>query len=235
MKKIAILSTILLLCSPILSIAQTGYKTLVHSFGLELSQSVSLLGNMSSAEVLYEAYSPGFGASIVVPYQYAPESSFLGFQSGLGFFMWGTRYSHGMPGGTPGSPGTSVSTENQSLYFIGVPLVAQLKVSRNFWVELGAQGNVPMHHSGRYAEAEHSGNGHPIFPIGIMSGFEAQGLFGFRYHMYRSLSVKFRTHLGFTSAYRIEYTEMITGNERTDRYRQVGFEVGLSYLFPLKR
>ena len=143
---------VLLLIIPSVSFSQKQYKTPKHSLGVEVNFSASLLSNMRFDIVLIESYSPGFGASFLVPYQYAPKSSFFGFQTGLGFYMWGTRHTTQALSGSPHAPATITSNEKQSMYFLGIPLVSQFKLAKSFWLELGLQSNVPVYHSGVYAE-----------------------------------------------------------------------------------
>lgn len=215
----------LLFLMPMIGFSQKKYNPSKHALGLEVSWSVSVLGDyLSNFDVpFYQAkHNEGFGGSIVVPYQYAPESSFIGLQSGLGFFMWGTSYRRS----------GSLQTETESLYFIGVPLISQFKVSRMFWLEAGLQANTAVYNTLRDA-GEWNWQEEPPGQLPLV---ELQGVFGFRYHFFRSFSFKARVHYGLTPAYSIVEPVLHSQQQNeTLRYRFFAFEMGLSYLFPLKK
>ena len=221
----------LLLLIPAFSFSQKQYKTPVHSVGLEVNWSVSGLEdyrqNFDLPALSSSYHIEGFGGSVVVPYQYAPKSSFFGLQSGLGFFMWGNRYRKG--GG--------LQTETESLYSVGVPVVAQLKVSRAFWLETGLQVNFAVYNTLRDAGNWDSSTTFLEESPGKIPIAELQAILGFRYHFFRSFSFKARIHYGLTPAYRISYPAYppeVTFDQNF-RYRFLVFEMGLSYLFPLKK
>jgi hypothetical protein len=209
--------------------AQKQYKTPEHSLGFELSWSASDLSNYRSNSDFFLGTSmrSGFGGSVVASYQYAPKKSFMGFQSGAGFYMWGTRYLK------------RFNYETESLYAIGIPLVGQFKVSKSFWIESGFQVNFLVYNTLRGAGAWES----PEFNIpevvrpGKVPISELQGVLGFRYHIFKSLAFKARFHYGLTPAY-LYRESAFAPNMPGDvyyRYRLNVFELGMSYLFPLKK
>lgn len=219
---------VLLFLIPMMGFSQKKYNPPKHSLGLEVNWSVSVLGdyrNNSDLPVYFSAFhNEGYGGSIVLPYQYAPKSSFFGLQSGLGFFMWGTSY----------RKSGSWQTETESLYSIGIPLVAQFKVAQMFWLETGLQANTAVYNTLREAGEWSFSN---VDPPGQLPLVELQGVFGFRYHFFRSFSFKVRAHYGLTPAYRRVFESFYSSIEETYtlRYRFLVIEMGLSYLFPLKK
>jgi hypothetical protein len=225
MSKNYIYTVALLLSIPVLGFSQKQYKTPVHSMGMEVSWSSSWLegfpSNYNDPGYDGSRHLVGFGGSIVIPYQYAPKSSFFGLQSGLGFFMWGTTH----------QSNNSWGRETESLYFLGIPMAVQLKVFRPFWVELGVQTNFAVYNTILEAGAWNASNSQPP---GSLPFAELQGIFGFRYHVYRSLSFKARVHVGLTPAYQSENWLSFFA-EDTHQFRFVAFEMGLSYLFPLEK
>lgn len=199
-------------------IGQKHYVTPKHSIGLELSYSLALLQNYSSnySQIYYSfpTYSFGNGSSLILPYQYSSKKSFLGFQSGLGLFMWSVNRSSGF------------TTENYDFYTIGLPIVVQFKVSKSFWIESGFQINFPVYNS-LFAHNQ---------PISV-SDVEIQAVLGFRYHLFKSFSFRGRIHHGISPAYQFSHEAMpIFGAPSANyRYRLIAFEMGVSYLFPLKK
>jgi hypothetical protein len=216
---------VFLLLIPIIGFSQKKYNPPKHSLGLEVSWSASVLASYRNNVSRFPLQNTGYGGSFIIPYQYASKSSFIGLQSGVGFFMWGGTYRSGW----------SILESTESLYSVGVPLVAQFKVGSAFWLEGGVQTNFAVYNSMRYAgdwpwtDRDPPGS----LPIG-----ELQGVFGFRYHFFQSFSFKARLHYGLTPAFRkIEYRfpDPNTVSVYTLRYRFIVFEMGLSYLFPLKK
>ncbi|MCC5917679.1 MAG: hypothetical protein JJU02_10195 [Cryomorphaceae bacterium] len=230
----AILIILLLAIFPVFINAQNHYKTPEHSLGIEASWSASNLFNFKSnadQQFSFGLYNletfTGFGGSILIPYQYAPKGTFLGFQSGLGFFMWGTKYR------TSGFN----QFENESLYALGIPLVAQFKLGKSFWLESGFQANFAVYNSLRDAGRWDSSKTLQEQPPGRLPLVELQSVLGFRYHFYKSWSIKARLHIGLTPAYHINL--VASGEdfheEIHNRYRLAVFELGMGYLFPLKK
>jgi hypothetical protein len=218
----------LLLLFPVLTFSQKQYKTPVHSLGVEVNWAVVELADYRKNFDIFGygdiGHGTGYGGSFVFPYQYAPKSSFFGFQSGLGFFMWGTSYSRI----------GSWQTETESLYSIGIPLVTQFKVGRAFWLEAGGQTNFAVYNTLRQAGNFSS----PVYDSpGQLPIAELQAVFGFRYHFFRSFSFKARIHYGLTPAYRVNFPAFPPNypTELNYRYRFMAFEMGLSYLFPWKK
>lgn len=201
---------------PVLLVAQKNYKTPEYSWGLELNWSASNLMDLkgTNSNVFNPKMRTGFGGSIVVPFQYAPKKSFFGFQSGLGFFMWGTTYRN-----------WHIKIEKESLYSIGIPMAVQFKVSKSFWLESGFQANFAVYNTLRHAGIS-----------GKLPLVELQYLLGFRYHIFKSLAIKARLHVGLTPAYQIIMINPPYSQEDIhNQYRFGVFELGMSYLFPLKK
>lgn len=198
---------------------QKHYVTPKHSLGIEISYSIGALETFSSNfrqpnEFPFPRYIRGNGGSILIPYQYSSKKSFMGFQSGLGLYMWGVGRIR------------NTRFENQGYYTLGVPILAQFKVSKSFWIESGSQVNIPVYNS----LSEHP------YPVEIPIA-EIQALFGFRYNIYKSLAFRGRVHHGLTRAYQFTYPSNIEPGApgATYRYRLFVAEIGLSYLFPLKK
>jgi len=218
---------VLLFLIPMMGVSQKKYKPPKHALGFEVNWSRSVLGeyrNNSDLPVYFSAFhNEGYGGSIALPYQYTPKSSFFGLQSGLGFFMWGTSY----------RKSGSIQTVTESLYSVGIPLVAQFKVARMFWLEAGLQTNFAVYNTLRDKGAWNR----DTEPRGRLPLAELQSVIGFRYHFFRTFSFKVRAHYGLTPAYRRVLESYNPGTEGvyTLRYRFVVIEMGLSYLFPLKK
>jgi len=215
----------LLLLIPALCFSQKQYKTPVHSMGLEANWSSCGLAHWNIFSLPSSGqpkYAPTYGGSVVFPYQYAPKSSFIGLQSGLGFFMWGASNRRGW------------NSNSESLYFVGIPLAAQIKVSRAFWLEAGVQTNFAVYNELRHIK---NWNNSAVNQPGQLPIAELQAIFGFRYHIFRSFSFKARIHHGLTPAYRINFPPEPPQypDEKNYRYRFMAFEMGMSYLFPLKK
>jgi hypothetical protein len=209
--------------------AQKHYKTQKHSLGFELSMSASELPGYQSnysntRQTIPFNSSTGYGGSVVFPYQYAPKSTFIGVQSGIGFFMWGIQR------------GSSYD-QKESLYMVGIPIVGQFKVSKSFWIETGVQGNIPVYNTFYYSDLS---NYQYSAPPGRFPFMEMQAVLGFRYHLFRSLAFKFRAHYGLTPAYYINFPEVhhpgyLYIEESNYRYRLLVAELGICYLFPIKK
>lgn len=181
--------------------AQRDYKTPKHALGLEFNATYSVLSAYRSNDYSNKSqpiYSTTGGTSIILPYQFSSDEYIAGFQTGVGFHMWGI----------------SRRDDQWRYYTIGVPVVLQLKVSKPFWLEMGFQVNalVDENMSKDKEDAD--------FPT-----FEGQGLLGFRYHIYKTWSFKGRAHIGLTPAV----------TRSNNAYRMFAFELGMAYLFPLKK
>ncbi|MCH8478266.1 MAG: hypothetical protein LAT56_10005 [Wenzhouxiangella sp.] len=207
---------------------------------MELSQSVTNFNGYSSNNVTFGdpiRYNRGFGGSVAVLYQYAPKSSFVGFQSGFGIYMWGLtnlkriNSSFGI--------NSAYVRINESYYLLGVPLIAQFKLSKKFWMEGGLQVNLPVYNTLDFADGFQANRSLYSEPPGSLPNMELQSIFGFRYHIFRSFAVKFRFHYGLTPAYFYDIPEnnssVFSQEDRRFNYRLTGFEIGLAYLFPLKK
>ncbi len=85
MRNTLVQTLLLLLLIPMMGVSQKKYKPPKHALGLEVSWSVSVLGdyrNNVDLPVYFSSFhNEGYGGSIVLPYQYAPKSSFFGLQS----------------------------------------------------------------------------------------------------------------------------------------------------------
>ncbi|MCC5918725.1 MAG: outer membrane beta-barrel protein [Cryomorphaceae bacterium] len=234
MFKSIVFTTIFLLTTSIFVYGQKTYKTPTHSLGLEISQSVMNFKGFSSNNVTYGdpiRYKRGFGGSVAVLYQYAPKSSFVGFQSGLGIYMWGL---------TNLNPINNTNVElDESFYLLGIPLIFQFKLSKKFWLEGGLQVNLPVYNTLKFAGGWQANKSLYEAPPGSFPNMELQSVFGFRYHIFQSLAFKFRFHYGLTPSYFYDIpshnSSVFSPEERRFRYRLTGFELGLAYLFPLKK
>lgn len=179
--------------------AQRDYKTPKHALGLEVNATYTHLMSYWSNSNIAKYYDRIVdGASIVLPYQFSSDEYITGFQTGLGFHMWGV----------------SRSNNQWSYYTIGVPVVLQLKLSKPFWLELGFQINTLVYED--IVEDEQN--------IQIPN-IEGQAVLGFRYNIYKTWSFKGRMHFGLTPAL----------TQFSEAYRMIAFELGMAYLFPLKK
>lgn len=199
--------------------AQKDYTMPKHALGLEVSQSIT---NLHESSRLYT----GYGGSIAIPYQYAPKKSIWGIQSGVGLYLWGVQSQR-----TSTMGGWQYGRDKHSFYSIGIPVVLQLKVSRAFWFEGGAQIN-----KGVYTQLDRN----DWFQHGDMTALEMQAVFGFRYHIFRTLSIKARAHLGLNPAFINDGSpgldnELVSFQRQTERLNFVALELGISYLFSLKK
>ena len=96
--------------------------------GLEFNATYSVLSAYRSNDYSNKSqpiYSTTGGTSIILPYQFSSDEYITGFQTGVGFHMWGI----------------SRRDDQWRYYTIGVPVVFQLKVSKPFWLEMGFQVN----------------------------------------------------------------------------------------------
>ena len=218
---------------PFFAFSQKVYTYPRHSLGIDINQSNAQLVGFSYVNLPEHNFDQYFGNSFVLNYQYAPKKSFFGLQSGIGFFMWGGGYRFGYLNG------------DQKLRSLGIPLALQLKVSQSFWIETGLQTNFAVQNTGSLSEEVSPGLA-GFLPSGSAPLMELQSVLGFRYHIFRTLAFKLRLHYGLTPAYRVDYMELITyqneeghwlqkAEERSDNYRFYVIELGISYLFPLKK
>ncbi len=103
-----------------------------------------------------------------------------------------------------------------------------------FWLETGLQANTAVYNTLREAGEWSFLN---VDSPGRLPLLELQGVFGFRYHFFRTFSFKAIVHYGLTPAYRRVFDSFDPNIDETYtlRYRFLVFKMGLSYLFPLKK